>query len=77
MIFNSHFEYDNVIETFVRVHEELVYSICSRTRSPRLWDVNPFSAKDVLLDFTLSNARRFYSSKGNPLALKGLKNYLP
>ena len=39
MIFNSHFEYD-VIETFVRGHEELVYSMCSRTRSPRLWDVN-------------------------------------
>ena len=39
--------------------------------------INPFSAKDVLIDFTLSNARRFYSSKGNPLALKGLKNYLP
>ena len=38
MIFNSPFEYD-VIETFVRVHEELVYSICSRTRSPSLWDV--------------------------------------
>ena len=38
---------------------------------------NPFSAKEVLIDFTLSNARRFYSSKGNPLALKGLKNYLP
>ena len=36
MIFNSPFEYD-VIETFVRVHEELVYSICSRTRSPRPW----------------------------------------
>ena len=39
--------------------------------------INPFSAKDVLIDFTLSNARRFYLSKGNPLALKGLKNYLP
>ena len=35
--------------------------------------LNPFSAKDVLIDFTLSNARRVYSSKGNPLALKGLK----
>ena len=34
--------------------------------------VYPFSAKDVLTDFTLSNARRFYSSKGNPLALEGL-----
>ena len=37
LIFNSPFEYD-VIETFVRAQEELVYSICSRTRSPKLWD---------------------------------------
>ena len=27
----------------------------------------------ALIDFTLSNARRFYSSMGNPLAGKGLK----
>ena len=27
----------------------------------------------MTLDFTLSNARRFYSSMGNPLAGKGLK----
>ena len=39
---------------------------------PRVQTINPFSAKDVLRDFTLSNAGRFYSSKGNPLALKGL-----
>ena len=26
----------------------------------------------ALIDFTLSNARRFYSSMGNPLAVKGL-----
>ena len=36
----------------------------------------------ALTDFTLSNARRFYSSMGNPLGLKGLttrkaKNYVP
>ena len=30
----------------------------------------------TLIDFTLSNARRFYSSMGNPLAVKGLKNQL-
>ena len=30
-----------------------------------------------LTDFTLSNARRFYSSKGDPLGVKGLKDYLP
>jgi len=30
----------------------------------------------TLIDFTLSNARRFYSSMGNPLGLKGLScNY--
>ena len=28
----------------------------------------------ALIDFTLSNARRFYSSKGNPLDGKGLEN---
>ena len=38
LIFNSPFKYD-VNETFVRAHEELVYSICSQTRSPKLWDV--------------------------------------
>ena len=27
----------------------------------------------ALIDFTLSNARRFYSSMGNPLGVKGLK----
>ena len=27
----------------------------------------------TLIDFTLSNARRFYSSMWNPLAVKGLK----
>ena len=28
----------------------------------------------MTLDFTLSNARRFYSSVGNPLNMKGLSN---
>ena len=35
----------------------------------------------TLIDFTLSNAKRFYSSMGNPFAVKGLlnnvKNYVP
>ena len=30
-----------------------------------------FTPRERLTDFTLSNARRFYSSKGNPLGLKG------
>ena len=37
--------------------------------------VNPFtavSAHKAIIDFTLSNARRFYSSMENPLAVKGL-----
>ena len=28
----------------------------------------------TLIDFTLSNARRFYSSVGNPFAVKGLND---
>ena len=38
--------------------------------------VNPLTAEWVLMaliDFTLSNARRFYSSMGNPLAGKGIR----
>ena len=41
--------------------------------------VNPFPSKWVLralIDFTLSNARRFYSSMGNLLDRKGLRNEL-
>ena len=43
---------------------------------------NPLTAEPALralIDFTLSNARRFYLSKGNPLDGKGLthlQNYL-
>ena len=36
----------------------------------------PFTPKEWLIDFTLSNTRRFYLSKGDPSGLKGLKNYL-
>ena len=32
-----------------------------------------FTPKSDLIDFTLSHARRFYSSKGDPLGVKGLK----
>ena len=39
--------------------------------------VNPFTLKSDLIDFTLSNARRFCPSKGGPLVVKGSKNYLP
>ena len=35
--------------------------------------VNPFTAKSGLIDFTVSNTRRFYSSKGDPLGVKALK----
>ena len=36
--------------------------------------LNPFTPKSDLIDFTLSNARQFYSSKGDPLGVKGLKH---
>ena len=39
--------------------------------------VNPLKPKSDLIDFTLSDARRFYLSKGDPLGVKGLKNNLP
>ena len=35
--------------------------------------LNPFTPKSDFIDFTLSNARRFYSSNGDPLGVKGLK----
>ena len=40
---------------------------------------NPLTAERALralIDFTLSNARRFYSSMGNPLDGKGLKELI-
>ena len=41
--------------------------------------INPLTAEwalRALIDFTLCNARRFYSSMGNPLAGKGLRSVL-
>ena len=34
--------------------------------------LNPFTPKGDFTDFALSNARRFYLSKGEPLGVKGL-----
>lgn len=34
--------------------------------------LNPFTPKSDFIDFTLSNARRFYSSKGDPLGVEVL-----
>ena len=39
---------------------------------PQGWLLNPFTPKRDLIDFTLPNARRFYSSKGDCLVVKGL-----
>ena len=38
---------------------------------------NPFTPKSDLIDVSLSNARRFHLSKGDPLGMKGLENYPP
>ena len=49
------------------------------TRANAQWvirEFNPFTAMGDLIDFTLSNARRFYSSKGKNLATKGLSSTL-
>ena len=37
-----------------------------------MFNFNPFTPKSDFIDFTLSNARRFYSSKGDSLGVKGL-----
>ena len=34
---------------------------------------SPFTPKSDFIDFTLSNTRQFYLSKGDPLEVKGLK----
>ena len=41
-------------------------------RVKKLTSFNPFTPKSDLIDFTLSKARRFYSSMGDPLGVKGL-----
>ena len=38
--------------------------------------LNPFTPKSDFIDFTLSNARQFYLSKGDPLGVKGLTSLL-
>ena len=38
-----------------------------------VWNVfNPFTPKSDFIDFTLYNAKRFYSSQGDPSGVKGL-----
>ena len=39
--------------------------------------INPLHPRSLLIDFTPSNARQIYLSKGELLGLKGLKSYLP
>ena len=45
--------------------------------------LNPLTAVDaliILIDFTLSNSRRFYSTNGEPLCserVNNVKNYVP
>ena len=50
----------------------LILAVC---RKPVTYELSyyPFTPKSDFIDFTLSNARRFYSSKGDPLGVKGLK----
>ena len=52
------------------------YYYSTEIKRPARLCFNPLAAEWVLralIDFTLSNARRFYSSMGNPLAVKGLR----
>ena len=54
-----------------------VQFVIVQTHSRRPNNINPFTPKSALIDFTLFNTRRFYLSMGDPLGVKGLKNYLP
>ena len=42
-----------------------------------LEDINPFTTKSDLIDFTLFNARWFYSSQVDPSEVKGLIDHFP
>ena len=44
-------------------------------RCRTLYLTNPFTPKSDFIDFNLSNARRFYSSKGDPSGVKGLREF--
>ena len=66
----------NIISYIVTIHhlnnkviEILIKNSVSVENTSPLFTLN--------IDFTLSNARRFYSSRGDPLGTKGLQNYLP
>ena len=75
IIFNSPFEYD-VIYTFIRAHEELVYFICSRTRSPRLWDVNGGNSCNTFdVHFNSSNCDRKGQSYPVEYYLESVEEY--
>ena len=74
IIFNSPFEYD-VILTFVRAHEELVYFICSRTRSPRLWDVNCGNSYNTFVYFHSFNCDRKGQSYPVEYYLESVEEY--
>ena len=58
-------------------HQTKVRSIKKSFSEKQINCFNPFTPKSDFIGFTLSNARRFYSSKGDPLGVKELKNYLP
>ena len=66
-----------------RKHSSLRRKYKLNLKSTRMWakpklylPFNPFTPKSDFIDFTLSNARRFYSSKGGPLGEKGLKTIM-
>ena len=66
--------HSKILSLLPRCHDYLSSFWTSLYGSPLRF--NPFTAVGAhraLIDFTLSNARRFYSSMGNPLAVERLK----
>ena len=64
---------------FSKAFDTVDYSIVIRklhaiglSKSALLWILTLSLPRVTLIDFTLSNARRFYSSMGNPTGVKGL-----
>ena len=65
------------MQYFVNRQSVLAEKFYEKSKNTSLNPLSPKSVLQILLcltpqDFTLSNAKRFYSSKGDPLGLKGL-----
>ena len=66
---NLYFVHVNAIILLTDTNKEVVQV---ERQKETLKPFKPHEGQMALVDFSLSNARQFYSSMGNPLGLKGL-----